>query len=104
MESTSELTLSQAAKQTPGRDGKPVHINTIRRWVAKGFRGVRLSAWRRGGMWFTSASALEQFKVDCTRVANASVVRTPDVVAQEVAEARAELQRLGFYGRNKKKD
>lgn len=51
------LTLSQAAAlATVSRD-------TVRRWLTKGLRGVRLAACRCGGHWRTSREAVGRFLV-----------------------------------------
>src|SRR5262249_29810591 len=49
-----------------GRDGRPVHVSTILRWILSGVRGpdggkVRLDGARIGGRWTTSREALERF-------------------------------------------
>lgn len=61
------LSLQQAAKRLPpGRNGRPVHVSTIIRWITQGARSpsgeiVRLQAVRLGSRWLTSAEFLDDF-------------------------------------------
>ena len=56
------LTLREAVGKLPGsRAGKRPHINTIRRWAAKGTRGVVLETLLVGGTRCTSLQALQRF-------------------------------------------
>jgi hypothetical protein len=55
------LSLKMAARLIPGRDGKPVHLSTIWRWILKGRRGVKLESIVIGGSRFTSREAMTRF-------------------------------------------
>ena len=44
-----------------GRNGRPVHPQTVLRWVRRGVHGVRLEAVKLGGRWVTSRAALNEF-------------------------------------------
>jgi hypothetical protein len=61
------LTLAQAARlRPPGRRGRPTHVSTIYRWIARGVRGHKLQAIRLGGALFTSREALQRFAEQLT--------------------------------------
>lgn len=59
--------LSEAARRLPSaRQGKPVTLSCMLRWIMKGVRLpdgqiVRLEAVRLGGRWITSDEALQRF-------------------------------------------
>lgn len=94
-----ELSLIDATEYLPKRRGKPLSVRTLDRWIKAGCRGVMLSAWKRGGRWFTSVEALELFRDGCT---NRSVVTTPPLpsanqASAAVRRARATLEGAGFY-------
>lgn len=55
------ITLTEAAKLFPMRNGKHPHIVTLRRWILTGSRGVKLKGSRIGGQWYTSADWVEEF-------------------------------------------
>lgn len=55
------LSLEDARLEVPGRNGKPISYDTIRRWVDKGLRGRRLEAVKVGGIWKTSKGAITRF-------------------------------------------
>lgn len=52
-----KLSLSQAAKQAPGRP----HASTLWRWCRGGLHGVRLEYVRFGRRIFTSMEAMDRF-------------------------------------------
>jgi hypothetical protein len=93
------LSLSQAAKRLPaGRNGAPVSLACVLRWVLDGARApdgqkVRLEAVRIGGRWITSIEALARFAEALTpRTADGPApTRTP---RQQRAEK--ELEQLGI--------
>ncbi|MBK8975073.1 MAG: DUF1580 domain-containing protein [Planctomycetes bacterium] len=69
VEQESILTLAEAARYLPiRRRGKPVHVNTLRRWASRGLRGQRLETVLVGGVRCTSKEALGRFIVRCTAV------------------------------------
>jgi hypothetical protein len=51
------LTLSEAAKRTPGRP----HASTLFRWATKGRRGVKLEIFEFGRRLFTTMDAVNDF-------------------------------------------
>jgi hypothetical protein len=61
------LSLRQAAALFPiNRNGRPVSVSCIFRWIAQGVRGpdggvLRLEALRAGGRWITSREAVQRF-------------------------------------------
>ena len=52
------LKLTQAARLVPPEG---THVNTLRRWINKGLKGVRLESVAIGGNIFTSEEALHRF-------------------------------------------
>lgn len=50
-----------------GANGKTLHVATIRRWIQKGCRGVRLRAVKRGSVWLTCWEWIENFQQELTR-------------------------------------
>ena len=95
-----EITIAEAARSLPGRNGKRVHVLTVKRWIIKGCRGVKLAGWKRGDRWYTSLAAIEQFRQDCTAKAGRSTIQidSPAAFAKRVASARESLRQRGFYG------
>ncbi len=55
------ITLPEAIDLLPLKNGKRVHKNTLKNWVARGSRGVRLQAELIAGQWFTTAEWVQQF-------------------------------------------
>jgi Protein of unknown function (DUF1580) len=61
------ITLAAAAKMfPPTRQGRPISLSAIFRWISDGIKGpdgtrIRLEAARVGGRWLTSVAALERF-------------------------------------------
>ena len=62
------LTLDQARRLFPGRDGNPVCYRTVWRWVRTGLRGVRLETIRMGQRHVTSEQAIDRFIARYTAV------------------------------------
>lgn len=100
MVATTEITLAAACELLPKRRGKQVHPKTVLRWVNRGCGGVRLSAWKRGAIWYTSAEELEHFRIRCSQRSSAVLERSPAQIAKEVSEARRKLTEKGFYGKD----
>jgi len=59
--------LSEAADQfPPSRNGRPVHVATLTRWITDGVRGregehIRLKAKRLPGRWVVTDEAVAEF-------------------------------------------
>jgi len=91
------ISLSEAATLLPRKNGKKLHVMTIKRWIIQGCRGVRLEGRRIGNDWFTTPEALVQFQVDCTASAMVTENRiTPDRRIA-VSAVRERLRKNGFY-------
>jgi hypothetical protein len=94
--------LTQAARLLPsGRNGRPVHVSTLLRWILRGVSTlagpVRLEALRAGGRWFTSAEALRRFSQRVTDGRrHGGPAESPNAAPTAVDRADAELQELGF--------
>jgi hypothetical protein len=65
------LTLSEAALVFPGG---PVHVNTLRRWSRRGFRGIVLETFWRGNTCCTSREAIARFIEKTTAAAGRKAV------------------------------
>lgn len=61
------ISLTDAARLFPSRNGKHPHILTIRRRILHGANGVKLRAVRSGRDWYTSREWIEEFTDSCTR-------------------------------------
>ena len=98
------LTLSQAARLLPpSRQGKPVTLSCILRWVLDGVRSpsgekIRLEAIRLGPKWVTSQEAIQRFADRQTPTLDdrAPEVRTPTQRQRASDRAAKELERLGI--------
>jgi hypothetical protein len=60
------ISLADAAKLVTKkfkgrRNGKPLHVSTIHRWITRGIGGVRLKAVRIGGTRAVTPAALDEF-------------------------------------------
>lgn len=55
------VTLTEATKVFPSRNGKRTHFTTVLRWCKRGIRGVKLESWRVGGTLYTSLQAIQRF-------------------------------------------
>src|SRR4051794_36942641 len=56
------VSFAEAARmRPPGRNGRPMHTDTVRRHALKGIRGVRLEHVRLGGSLYTSRQATQRF-------------------------------------------
>ena len=61
------LTLVEAAKLVPGREGQGgLHVSAIYRWVKRGVKGVHLETILIGGRMHTSREALQRFFESCS--------------------------------------
>ena len=106
------IRLSDAADLLPHRSGKPVHYNTIRRWVAKGVRGpngsrIRLQARKVGGVWYTSKTWLAEFEEACTQFSGMEPEQKTQPARKRTAFEKKMTQRAlimrGVYGAKAKK-
>jgi hypothetical protein len=94
------ISLAQAARLfPPNRQGKPVHVTTLQRWVLDGIRGVHLEAARAGGRWVTSREAVARFLAALTagHLSQPAAVTRPDGSAEQRRHERVEeqLSKLG---------
>lgn len=86
----------------PSRNGKPVHVSAVHRWVDKGLRGCRLRVTAVGGRLHTSREWLRDF-FDAVAAARGLAAsdpppppRTPARRERDVARAAADLERAGY--------
>jgi hypothetical protein len=98
---TSEHLLrpSNAARELPpGRNGRPINVSTIFRWINPGVRGVRLEVVRIGGSVYTSREALKRFAEALTSLGAAPGNDRVGTTARAKRAERAdqELRRLGI--------
>lgn len=65
------LSLKEASRCIPGRNGKPLHIATLFRWITDGITcgngRVKLESMKFGGSLRTSVEALRRFVDACSR-------------------------------------
>jgi hypothetical protein len=59
---TTLVPITEAAKLFPSRKGKALHLNSIRRRILYGCRGVKLKAVRDGHAWFTCQQWVNDFQ------------------------------------------
>lgn len=97
------LTLHQAARLLPpGRNGRPVHLSCIFRWVRDGVQTpcgkVRLEAIRCGSRWLTSREALQRFAEAQTPdlAERPQLPRTSTMRRRASERAEAQLQKIGW--------
>lgn len=90
------IRLPDAARMIPGRDGHCIHVNTIKRWISIGCRGVKLRAWRIGQCWYTSLAALEDFRRACTPGQSMPEFRSTAQASKEKAAAERRMAERGF--------
>lgn len=97
MNASKLIDLSEAANLLPRRHGRKIHVKTIKRWIIKGCRGIRLGGQKIGDVWFTSAAWMKQFHDDCTRKASPDGDRPMAVSTAASRAAEKELvRRFGF--------
>lgn len=82
----------------PSPSGKPVSVATLRRWHAKGVRGVKLQLERVGGRLFVSRDEAERFIAAC----NGRSVAKPSATQGGPAASPAPPNRAGNKRRLKK--
>jgi len=97
--------LARAARRVPStRQGRPVTLSCLLRWVLHGVRGpggrrVRLEAARLAGRWITTPAALRRFVVAQTPPLDAEPAPTPRTPARRLSDserASRELERRGL--------
>ena len=72
------LTLTEATKLIPGRDGRRISLKTLHRWCRKGLRnGVRLRSALVGGRRCTTRNWLNEFFGALTEDGEADVPARP---------------------------
>jgi hypothetical protein len=95
----SNLLVQNLAKSLPhGRGSRSIHPGTLRRWIHKGVRGVRLEAVRLGGRWMTSYEAVERFMAALTNTVEspAPVGRSPTSRLRAISKAERLAEAQGF--------
>lgn len=96
------LTLSDIAGLFPSRNGRKVHVKTVRRWIVNGTRGVKLQAVRTGGCWFSTQAWLDQFVATCTQQSMGSL--PPALAGRDIDHERSVevlSARFGIHVKNK---
>ncbi len=98
------LTIDQAAEYVgPRRAGRPTHRDTIKAWMRKGLRGVRLQYLYRGCRPFTTAAWTEEFFSELTAArrqeqeqARADVPPSPGALRRRYRAAAERNRREGI--------
>ena len=62
------VSLKEASKLLPKRNGKRMHYSTIYRWATKGARGRKLESVHLGGVLYTSVEAISRFTAPASMV------------------------------------
>ena len=93
------LTLTEASKILPRRNGKRPAAATLWRWCRFGIKGVRLEYIRCGRNIMTSRTALQRFfedlaRADQSRQEPVPFRALPQATAKEVEARRAETRRI----------
>ena len=100
LENEKIITFREAAKRLPRRrQGKPVHVSTIWRWVTTGCRGHLLETLTLPGGRVTSVEALQRFFDRLSRDGSepaASTGRTPRARRMSKDRAARELDAAGI--------
>jgi hypothetical protein len=79
---TSGITLREAAELLPrNANGKPTSVETLKRWITDGYRGIKLGGGKVGKRWCTTISAVTQFMAECS--AQAGIQASPTSAARE---------------------
>jgi hypothetical protein len=74
------------------RDGKPLNLSTIWRWVVKGHKGIRLESLRVGGRVLTTEGAIARFLITCAGQPEPTAeVETPRQRSKKLKRAEREL-------------
>lgn len=63
------ISLCEASRYFPMRNGRRVHYSTIHRWMTRGVKGNRLESFKVGGVRYTTLEAIRRFtqaKLSCT--------------------------------------
>ena len=100
MEIANSLPIIKAVEKVTGQ--RP-HVQTVRRWVKKGCRGVRLNALFVNGSYLTTIQAVEEF-FRATTEARLESVEAPSIEVikpvkpARVAAAIAEFNRMAKGG------
>lgn len=76
------ISLKEAPKHLPKRNGKRAHYSTIFRWANKGARGRVLESILVGGVRYTSVEALRRFTSEEVVIPKLNVA---DAIAQALA-------------------
>ena len=84
-----------ALEWLPIRNGKPINLGTVYRWVTRGVRGRRLQVARVGGMMTTTLSWLDDFFNGPT-ASGGSTYPTSTQRQRAIARAEAELAADGI--------
>lgn len=88
--------LREAAGWLPRRrGGRKTHVSCLVRWIQRGVNGIRLAAWRVGGVWCTSREALAEFITALSAPAPSTAVPPPTLTPAQF-EAREILERAGI--------
>jgi hypothetical protein len=93
MSNTTLISLTDATKLLPQRQGRKVHVMTVKRWILQGTNNVYLAAQKVGGCWYTTERWIEEFCIACTRSATRPSQRTPSAKSESQRKAKRELER-----------
>jgi hypothetical protein len=106
------ISLADACRLLPSRNGKPPHLYTVRRWASHGVKGtdgklVRLRAFRVGRTWYTRRAWISEFiEILTDGMDGTDGVSQPTEPArrQRILEARRRVIVRGVHGTKAKKE
>lgn len=84
--------ISELIPLFPLKRGRTASVAKIRRWIARGVRGVRLQGQRIGGEWYSSAASVESF----VRSTNPSMPAASKPDPRKARKVRRALEAEGF--------
>jgi len=90
------MTLSDATRYAPRRNGKKVHVSTIYRWSTLGCRGVVLETLQAGSTRVTSREALSRFFARLTADVQGHAVEARTEQAADELRVSQELDAAGI--------
>ena len=93
------VTLDEAVKIIPPKNGKRIHKSTLYRWALRGVRGgIRLETVFYGGVRCTSREALQRFldQINQRQPGERVLCRSPAQRQRDSHNAHLELKRRGF--------
>ena len=92
------ITIREARRLLPGRNGRTISLGAIYRWSLHGCRGVTLATWQSGSLRCTTRRAVREFIAALTASRDGQPVeaRMPPTAARRRAEVARRLDAIGI--------